>query len=173
MPLTLNQVQVMAITAAAGTTPEPRKMDGQCMAIAQAVVAAMPAPVPAPVNPVVVGYVAMRWHTPNGVNRSHVAAYVSDGADSFVIDAAWQQYPFMDRLLKYRTAGHKHVGLGLAAQTTQANAKEVNPATRVFVGTLDQWQAMVETLNNTAGSAIARRVFVNQASASDWMGFRV
>lgn len=173
MPLTLNQVQAMSIVAAATTTPQPALMNANCMVITQAVVAAMPAPVPAPVNPVTVGYVAMRWHAANGMPRSHVAAYVSDGASSFVVDASWQQYPFMERLIKYSTPGHKHAALGLNARKQQADAKELNPATRVYVATLDQWTARIEGLNAVGQDAIARRVFLNQATASDWMAFKV
>jgi hypothetical protein len=168
MALTKLQATNMAILAAAATDTQPRRMNARCMVIAQQVFGAMPAQVPA----VFAGYIALRWLTPDGQPRSHVAVYLSEGGASFVVDAAWQQYPFVAKMETYAASTRaKHTRLPLGGRD-RADQKATDPATRVHVGTPDEWQAMVEGYNSVGLAGIVRKVFAAQPAASDWMAFR-
>jgi len=168
MPLTRLQAITMATTAAGATDTQARLMNARCMVIAQQVFGAMPAQVP----PVTTRYIAMRWYTPGGQPRSHVAVYLTDGASAFVVDAAWQQYPFVAKMEKYTAPDSKRRNATLTKNRNRADGKASDPATRVYVGTPDEWQDMVQGYNTIGLAGITRRVFAAQPAASDWMGFR-
>lgn len=168
MPLTRLQATAMGTMAATATDTQPRLMNARCMVIAQQVFGAMPAQVP----PVFTAYIALRWYTPGGQPRSHVAVYLSEGGTAFVVDAAWQQYPYVAKMEKYSASTRKkHKDLAFGGRD-RADQKATNPATRVYVGTPDEWQAMVEGYNAVGLAGIARRVFAAQPAAADWMAFR-
>lgn len=168
MPLTRLQATAMGTMAATATDTQPRLMNARCMVIAQQVFGAMPAQVP----PVFTAYIALRWYTPGGQPRSHVAVYLSEGGTAFVVDAAWQQYPYVAKMEKYSASTRKkHKDLAFGGRD-RADQKATNPATRVYVGTPDEWQSMVEGYNAVGIAGIARRVFAAQPAAADWMAFR-
>jgi hypothetical protein len=60
-----------------------------------------------------------------------------------------------------------------AAHGLQKRNKAIDPATRIYVGTPDDWQRMVEGWNTVGLGGIVRRVFEDRDAATDWMGFRV
>ncbi|QDV41184.1 hypothetical protein Enr13x_10220 [Stieleria neptunia] len=153
--------------AAADTTPQPRLMNGRCMVIAKEVFAATPGD-----DLDSKGFIALRWRVPAGDIRSHVAVFVAEGGARFVVDAAWQQYPFVAKMEKYSAStARKHRNLPNSGRD-RADAKASNPATRVFVGTPEDWQDMVEGFNTIGGNGIARRMFTDDEAASRWMSFR-
>ncbi|KPF47530.1 hypothetical protein D621_17165 [beta proteobacterium AAP51] len=159
----------MATTAATNTDQLPRLMDGRCMVISQQVHAAMPARVPA----VVVAFIALRWYTPEDQRRSHVAIYLSEGGGTFVVDASWQQYPFVAKMQKYSASTRrKHRALPLSGRD-RASGKAAQAGDRVYVGTPDEWQAFIESFNTIGAGRITRRVFLQQADAAAWMSFEV
>jgi hypothetical protein len=170
MALTKALALQMATVAAAGTERLPKLMDQHCMDITRAVIAALPAQVPA----VTAGYIAMRWQTPQGGARSHVAALLFEGGSYFVVDASWQQYPYVDKMTKYMTSNRdKHTRLSMTEKRDRASDKAVNNATRVMVATPDTWQRAIEAYNAVDHNTLVRRIFMDQQAASDWMGFRV
>lgn len=165
MALTKLLATNMATTAAAGADQLPRLMNGRCMVISQQVHAAVPPQVPA----VTAAYIALRWYTPEDTTRSHVAVYLSEGGGAFVVDASWQQYPFVAKMQKYSASTRsKHKVL----PRDRADTKAADNGTRVFVGTPDEWQAFIEGFNSIGQGRIARRVFLNHAPASAWMSFQ-
>jgi len=170
MALTRAQAVAMATEAAADTDRIPRRMDQHCMDITRAVVAAMPVQVP-PVN---VGYIALRWMTPNRNQRSHVAALLAEGGSYFVVDASWQQYPYVDKMTKYIGSDRrKYKNMSMADKRERASDKAINNATRVMVEPPDAWQRAIEGYNDIDTATLVRRIFFDAQAASDWMGFRV
>jgi len=169
MPLTKALAMTIGTAAAAATDTQARLMNGRCMVIAQQVLGAMPAQVPA----VTSRYIALRWYTPGNDQLSHVAVWLFEGGAAFVVDAAWQQYPFVAKFEKYTTSkSRKYRDFTMTDSRNRADNKATDPATRVYVGAPDEWQRMVEGWNNVRAGSIVRKVFEDQAAASDWMAFR-
>jgi len=169
MPLNRQAVVDMATVVAAETDRLPSRMDHRCMVISQAVFEGFAQHYPG----VEAFYIALRWYDAGQRQMSHVAVRLQEGAAAFVVDASWQQYPYVAKFFKYdASTRRKHKKLDTWQRTERANQKAGDAATRVFVGTADQWQALIESYNATGPGGIVRRVFATREAASAWMGFR-
>ncbi len=155
MPLTLKRAKELAATAALATDTLPKLMNGRCLVIAEKVFVAMPTTAPSET----VRYIALRWREPiRQDRRSHVAVFIEEGGSGCVVDASWQQYPFV-------ASYTQNADRDLASDTA------LKVGDRVFVGHVPDWQDLVRRYNEAALGRISCRMFSTRDEAGEWMGF--